>query len=225
MLVEVSTGVVALSTVQNVKRWVEEESQDKKKQPMDWSGWDSGGEGGLDKTMVHEECPTQHNGFDCGCALRTALQLWATLHRRGKFGISACTYVVCRVFMCQCARHIASDAEPADDFPYSQEDMPSIRWQMAHEILQGCATAFSSSKRRRKRTSSFKGVSFCATTRKKAKWRVDFMFKGKKSPVKFFVEEKAAAQHYNAIRCSAVCNSPLCSGRCLRGTNLLDSSE
>jgi hypothetical protein len=97
-----------------------------------------------------------------------------------------------------------------------------------HEILQGCAAAFSSSKhftadRRRKRTSSFKGVSFCAT--KKAKWRVDFMFKGKKSPVKFFVEEKAAAQHYNAIRCSAVCNSPLCSGRCLRGTNLLDSSE
>jgi hypothetical protein len=55
MLVEVSTGVVALSTVQNVKRWVEEESQDKKKQPMDWSGWDSGGEGGLDKTMVHED--------------------------------------------------------------------------------------------------------------------------------------------------------------------------
>jgi Ulp1 family protease len=125
--------------VQNVKKWVEAESQHKKEQPMDWSGWDCGGEGGLDeggldKTMVHEQCPTQHNGFDCGCAL--CFNCGRHFIVEGNFGLSACMYVVRRVFMCQNARHVASHAEPAD-FPFSQQDMPSIRWQMVHEILNG----------------------------------------------------------------------------------------
>jgi len=41
---------------------MEEESQHKKKEAFDFSGWE---------VLCAEDCPQQHNGFDCG--VRAAL--------------------------------------------------------------------------------------------------------------------------------------------------------
>ena len=57
--------------LRNVKRWVEAESEDKKKQPFDFTGWD---------VMAQEDCPQQHNGFDCG--VRSASRLRCSFSAR-----------------------------------------------------------------------------------------------------------------------------------------------
>ena len=48
---------VPFRSLGNVKRWMEEESLDKKQEAFDFSGWD---------VLCHEDSPQQHNGFDCG---------------------------------------------------------------------------------------------------------------------------------------------------------------
>ena len=53
----VACRLVCAFRLGNVKRWVEAESEHKKKQPFDFTGWD---------VMAQEDCPQQHNGFDCG---------------------------------------------------------------------------------------------------------------------------------------------------------------
>ena len=45
---------VRLPRLPNIKRWMEEESMHKKKEPFDFSGWN---------TLCAEDCPQQHNGF------------------------------------------------------------------------------------------------------------------------------------------------------------------
>ena len=95
-----------------MKRWVEAESEHKKKQPFDFTGWD---------VLAQEDCPQQHNGFDCG--VRSA-SLWPLLIST-QLDECACA----QVFMCQFVKHVASSFDAV--YPrFSQQNMPMIRWQM-----------------------------------------------------------------------------------------------